>query len=68
MCERFHRTMQDEFYSVAFRKRLYSTLEELQGDADAWMREYNGQRPHSGKVLLRENTAADVLGFEASVG
>jgi hypothetical protein len=29
ICERFDRTMQDEFYSVAFRKKLYSSLEQL---------------------------------------
>jgi transposase InsO family protein len=52
ICERFHRTMQDEFYSVAFRKRLYNTLEELQADVDAWLREYNEQRPHSGKFCF----------------
>src|SRR5205823_169127 len=34
ICERFHRTMQDEFYSVAFRKKLYSSLEQLQDDLD----------------------------------
>src|ERR671917_2968722 len=39
ICERFHRTMQDEFYSIAFRKRLYQTLEQLQTDADAWIHE-----------------------------
>src|SRR4051795_7231557 len=52
ICERFHRTIQDEFYSVAFRKRLYTTLEDLQGDVDAWLREYNEQRPHSGKFCF----------------
>ena len=52
ICERFHRTMQEEFYSVAFRKRLYSTLEELQADVDAWLKEYNEQRPHSGKYCF----------------
>jgi transposase InsO family protein len=31
ICERFHRTMQDEFYSIAFRKKLYSSLDQLQG-------------------------------------
>src|SRR5918911_466849 len=41
ICERFHRTMQEEFYSLAFRKRLYSTLEDLQADVDAWLQEYN---------------------------
>ena len=49
ICERFHRTMQDEFYSVAFRKKLYHGLEELQADVDEWLREYNEHRPHSGK-------------------
>ena len=52
ICERFHRTMQDEFYSVAFRKRLYNTLEELQADVDVWLREYNEARPHSGKYCF----------------
>jgi transposase InsO family protein len=52
ICERFHRTMQEEFYSVAFRKRLYNTLEELQADVDAWLRDYNEVRPHSGKYCF----------------
>jgi hypothetical protein len=25
-----------EFYRVAFRRKLYTTLEELQADLDAW--------------------------------
>ncbi len=45
ICERLHRTIQEEFYSVAFRKKLYRTLEELQADLDPWLREYNEQRP-----------------------
>jgi transposase InsO family protein len=49
ICERFHRTIQEEFYSIAFRKKLYRTLEELQADLDTWLREYNEQREHSGK-------------------
>jgi transposase InsO family protein len=49
ICERFHRTMLDEFYRVAFRKKVYTTLEALQADVDAWMAEYNNERPHSGK-------------------
>jgi hypothetical protein len=52
ICERFHKTIQDEFYSVAFRKRLYHTLEELQTDLDAWMEIYNQERTHSGKYCL----------------
>jgi transposase InsO family protein len=49
ICERFHRTMQEEFYSVAFRKKLYRSLEELQADVDVWLAEYNEKREHSGK-------------------
>ena len=52
ICERFHRTMQDEFFSVAFRKKLYRTLDELQLDVDDWLREYNEVRPHSGKYCF----------------
>ena len=49
ICERFHRTIQDEFYAIAFRKKLYSTLDELQRDLDHWVKEYNEIRTHSGK-------------------
>lgn len=49
ICERFHRTMLEEFYQVAFRKKLYGSLEELQADVDAWLAFYNGERPHSGR-------------------
>jgi len=52
VCERFHRTMQDEFYSVAFRKKLYSSLEQLQTDLNTWLEEYNQTRPHSGKYFF----------------
>jgi transposase InsO family protein len=49
ICERFHRTMQDEFYAIAFRKKIYKSIEDLQSDLDAWLYEYNNNRPHSGK-------------------
>lgn len=49
MCERFHKTIQDEFYSVAFRKKLYTTLEELQADLDVWLHWFNTERTHSGR-------------------
>jgi len=52
ICERFHRTIQEEFYSVAFRKKLYVSLEDLQTDLDAWLREYNEERAHSGKYCF----------------
>ena len=49
ICERFHPTIQNEFYATAFRKKLYSSIEELQADLDAWLLEYNKERPHSGR-------------------
>lgn len=49
ICERFHRTIQDEFYQVAFRKKLYTSLAELQADLDAWLEFYNRERTHTGK-------------------
>ncbi len=33
--------MLNEFYRVAFRKKIYSTLEELQADFDQWMQVFN---------------------------
>ena len=47
--ERFHKTMKNEFYDVAFRKKIYTSLAELQNDANQWLKEYNELRPHSGK-------------------
>jgi len=38
--------MKDEFYSIAFRKKIYHSLEELQRDVDEWLVVYNHQRPH----------------------
>jgi len=52
VCERFHKTILDEFYSVAFRKKIYRSLEEIQEDADRWIEEYNTQRIHSGKYCF----------------
>jgi transposase InsO family protein len=49
ICERLHRTMQEEFYAVAFRKKLYSNLQDLQTDLDEWMKFYNNERCHSGR-------------------
>jgi transposase InsO family protein len=50
ICERFHKTILDEFYRVTFRRKLYNTLEELQADLDDWIRYYNQDRTHQGKV------------------
>jgi transposase InsO family protein len=50
--ERFHKTMLEEFYQVAFRKRIYASLEQLQTDVDEWIEQYNRERTHSGKYCF----------------
>lgn len=52
ICERFHRTIQDEFYAVAFRKKVYRSIQELQNDLDRWMAYYNQDRTHTGKYCF----------------
>ena len=49
ICERFHRTMKQEFYDSAFRRKIYNSVEELQTEVDLWLVKYNNQRSHSGK-------------------
>ena len=50
ICERFHKTILQEFYQITFRKKLYSSLEELQIDLDEWLKFYNTERTHQGKM------------------
>ncbi len=52
ICERFHRTIQDEFYVIALRNKNYKTIEELQQDVDVWLHYNNNERPHSDKYCL----------------
>jgi hypothetical protein len=41
--------MKEEFYDIAFRKKIYTTVEELLVDANVWLNDYNNNRPHSGR-------------------
>ena len=52
ICERFHKTIQNEFYAVAFRKKIYRTIADLQQDLDRWMQYYNQERTHTGKYCF----------------
>jgi transposase InsO family protein len=49
ICERFHKTLLDEFYRVAFRKKIYRSIGELQADLDVWITDYNRHRSHQGR-------------------
>ena len=50
ICERFNKTVLNEFYSITFRRKLYLSLQELQTDLDIWIDEYNNNRTHQGKM------------------
>ena len=47
--ERLNQIIQDEFYAVAFRKKLYKSIDEIQADLDAYIEKYNNQRTNQGK-------------------
>ena len=61
ICERFHKTILQEFYQVAFRKKLYRSIEELQNDLDAWIEQYNTERTHEGKMCCGRTPYATML-------
>ncbi len=47
--ERLNQIIQNEFYAVAFRKKLYTSLEEMQMDLDQFLKHYNEERTNQGK-------------------
>lgn len=49
ICERFHKTILQEFYQPALRRKIYSVIEDLQSDLDEWLDYYNNDRTHQGK-------------------
>lgn len=52
ICERFNKTVLQEFYQVTFRKKVYNSIEQLQQDLDKWIEYYNQDRTHSGKYCF----------------
>ena len=52
ICERLNRTIKEEFYQIAFRKKVYRSLEELQADLDTWLHFYNHERTHQGRYCF----------------
>lgn len=61
ICERFHKTVLNEFYQVAFRKKIYQSLDELQVDLDIWINKYNTERTHQGKMCCGRTPMATLL-------
>src|SRR5271166_2036563 len=65
--ERYHKTMLNEFYRIAFRKKIYATIGELQKDLDAWMMEYNRASEHPSVYVIEEKrlccSGCDPVGY-----
>ncbi|MGG2143599.1 IS481 family transposase [Symbiopectobacterium sp. RP] len=61
ICERFHKTILQDFYQVTFRKKLYGDLESLQVDLDNWLWHYNNERTHQGKMCCGRTPMATLL-------
>ncbi len=61
ICERFHKTILQEFYQVTFRKKLYEDLESLQKDLDEWLVYYNNERTHQGKMCCGRTPMATLI-------
>ena len=52
----------NEFYRVAFRKKIYRTLEELQADLDAWDGGLQPAAPASRPLVLWQDTDPHIRG------
>lgn len=61
-CERFQRTILEEFYQVAFRKKFFKSLEDLNESLQEYLVYYNFERPHFG---LDKNGALPIDVFKA---
>ena len=46
--ERFHQTMLEECWRLAFHRRLFTSIHQLQAQANAWLGDYNTIRPNHG--------------------
>ncbi|MEQ3682371.1 IS481 family transposase [Alcanivorax sp.] len=61
ICERFHKTILQEFYQPALRRKIYDSLEALQEDLDVWLDYYNNERTHQGKKCCGRTPLATLL-------
>ncbi len=64
----FSKTVLQEFYQVAFRKKIYRALDELQPDLDKWLAEYNNQRTHQGKMCCGRTLLWQLYTMENNFG
>jgi transposase InsO family protein len=51
VCERFHGTVLDEFYRVAFHREYFTTVERLDTQLHGWVTRYNTRRRNHGDYM-----------------
>ena len=61
ICERFHGTILNELYQIMFRRKIYTSIEELQKDLDNWLEHYNNQQIHQGKMCCGRTSMETLL-------
>jgi transposase InsO family protein len=59
ICERSHKSVLNEFCRIAFRKKVYRSIKDLQAKLDSWIEEYNEVPPHQ-RLMFRENPDSDI--------
>src|ERR1035437_1148973 len=59
-CERFHQTILQECWRPAFHRRHFTSIRQLQAEADAWLVTYNHRRRNHGDYM-RGRTPSQVL-------
>lgn len=64
--ERFNRTVKEEFFDIALRQKLYTSVEELQKDLNEWLKHYNYERPHQGYRNMGRRPIETIEAFKKS--
>jgi transposase InsO family protein len=57
VCERFHGTILQECWRPAFHRRLFTSIRQLQAEADAWLIHYNTRRRNHGDYMAGRTPA-----------
>lgn len=65
-CERFQRTIHEEFYQPVFRRKFFASLEDLTQELTRYLVHYNFKRPHFG-VIATGAIPADVLKLRSTI-
>lgn len=67
ICERFHKTILQECYQVAFRHRIYRSM-EWQANLDEWVAYCNNDRTHQGKICCGRIPMETLIGGKEGNG